>query len=104
MVDEEEVLEIPLEYVETPRGKVASLETVKQIANALMMIQEDEEALREELRLLSTKTPSDEKMKTIEDRLASIERMLEEVTDKQSLIVEVLQELAQGLEKMRKSD
>ena len=98
----EDVVEIDLNYIETPRGRVAAFETVKQLANAIVLLNEEEENIRNELRRIARGPVDEQRVKSIEERLDRIEQRLDDMMTTQDYILDTLQELTNAIAGLKK--
>ncbi len=98
----EDVVEIDLNYIETPRGRVAAFETVKQLANAIVLLNEEEENIRNELRRIARGPVDEQRVKSIEERLDRIEQRLDDMMTTQDYILDTLQELNNAIAGLKK--
>lgn len=94
------VIEIELSYVETPKGNVATLDSVEQLANVILILDDEINAIKEKINKIPSLGGVD--MPELEERLKRIESVLMDLDDKVSILVDAMQELAKGLSEIKK--
>ncbi|HIQ29905.1 MAG TPA: hypothetical protein EYH45_05005 [Candidatus Caldiarchaeum subterraneum] len=94
------VIEIELNYVETPKGNVATLDSVEQLANVILILDDEINAIKEKINKIPSLGGVD--MPELEERLKRIESVLMDLDDKVSILVDAMQELAKGLSEIKK--
>lgn len=102
MSGEEEEFVIDLEYIETPRGRVASINTVKKLAEAIKMVHDENEELSTKLMSLELKLPSEELLNRLDNRLAALEKGQDQILSHIDSLIEAFNNLVEVLEKVLK--
>jgi len=100
--EENEVIDLTLHYIETPYGKVATLESVKQLADIVRILNEEINNIREDFSKFS-KTGGED-VSSFEERLNRIEKTLEDLVDRVSTILDALQEQARLIAELKKRE
>lgn len=95
-VSDEEKFEVELKYVETPKGRVTTHETTKEIARAIEIISEEESKLEEKLREIESRNVGSEALTSIRDTLENIEKMEVEILSRLDALVDAFQELLES--------
>ncbi|MEM1574936.1 MAG: hypothetical protein QXF09_01105 [Nitrososphaerota archaeon] len=99
-----EVYEIELSYIDTPKGKVATYESSKKIAEALMLISSENEKIIEKISQIESSGISPEKISFIENSLKEIKEMLIEIAAQLDVLSDTLQELTEIVTKIKKEE
>ena len=97
---DEKVIEIELNYIETPKGNVATLESVEQLANVILILDDEINSIRERLNKIAAIGGLD--LSELDERLKRIENMIADLDDKLSIVVDALQELAKTMAELKK--
>lgn len=92
-MSEEDVFELELSYVETPRGKVSAHETSRKIAEAIVMIQEENRKLEERVRQVEKMSGTEEHAEELKKELDKIHKRLEDVMAQVEALKDAFQEL-----------
>ncbi|MEM0011482.1 MAG: hypothetical protein QXP86_02710 [Nitrososphaerota archaeon] len=103
-MSEEEEFVIDLEYVDTPSGKVASLNTVKKLAEAISIVHEEAEKLSTKVLSLESKIPSADLLNRLESRLAALEKGQDQILAHIDSLIEAFNSLIETLEKTLRKD
>jgi len=103
-MSEEEEFVIDLEYVDTPAGKVASLNTVKKLAEAISIVHEEAEEISSKVQSLENKMPSTDLLNRLESRLAALEKGQDQILAHIDSLIEAFNSLIETLEKTLKKD
>lgn len=102
MSEEEEEIVIDLEYIETPKGKVASINTVKKLAEAIKVVHDENEELSQKLKSLESKLPSEELLNRLDSRLAALEKGQDQILNHIDSLIEAFNNLVEVLERVLK--
>ena len=97
---DEKVIEIELNWIETPKGNVATVESVEQIANVILLLDDEINAIREKVDKISAVGGLN--VEELDERLKRIESMIADLDDKISIVVDALQELAKSIAELKK--
>ncbi len=97
---DEKVIEIELNWLETPKGNVATIETVEQLANVILILDDEINAIKEKVEKISAVGGVD--VENLDERLKRIENTLADLDDKVSIMVDALQELAKVVAELKK--
>ncbi len=100
----EEEFVIDLEYIDTPSGKVASLNTVKKLAEAVSMVHDEAEELSTKVKSLENKIPSADLLNRLESRLAALEKGQDQILAHIDSLIEAFNSLIETLEKTLRKD
>ncbi|MDH5362025.1 MAG: hypothetical protein OEY99_06175 [Aigarchaeota archaeon] len=96
-MSDEDVFELELSYVETPRGKVSAHETSKKIAEAIVMIQEENRKLEERIRQLEQRGGPLQGTEELKKELANIHKELEDVMAQLDALKDAFQEIIEAM-------
>jgi hypothetical protein len=99
-----EVYEIELSYIDTPKGKVATYESSKKIAEALMLVSSENEKIIEKISKIESSTINPEKISFIENSLKEIKEMLIGIVAQLDVLTDTLQELTEIIAKIKKEE
>lgn len=99
----EEVYEVELSYIDTPKGKVATYESSKKIAEALMLISNENDKIMEKISKLETTIINPEKISYIENSLKEIKEMLIGIAAQLDLLTDTLQEITELIAKNKEA-
>ena len=97
----EEIIEINLDYIDTPHGQVAKIETVEQLAYAIASLSQEVAAIKKYVENVRIGGGGG-RVEELEKRLNKIERTLEDIVDRQAVIIDALQELAKTVAEIKK--
>lgn len=98
----EDVYELELSYVETPRGKVSTLETSRKIAQAIVMIQEENRKMEERIKEMKQMSGTRQDTEELKKELAKIHKELEDVVAQIDSLKDAFQELIELMKGSKK--
>ncbi len=96
-MSDEDVFELELSYVETPKGKVSAHETSKKIAEAILMIQEENRKLGERIRQIEQRGGTLQGTEELKKELANIHKELEDVMAQLDALKDAFQEIIETM-------
>ncbi len=100
--EDEEVYELNLSVIETPKGRVVTLESLQQVIQLIETLQRDTETMRKRIESLPPGQIDERVLVEFSDRLESLSREIEILDGNVALLIDAVQELSATVAAMKK--
>ncbi len=100
--EDEEVYELNLSVIETPKGRVVTLESLQQVIQLIETLQRDSETMRKRIESLPQGQIDERVLGEFSDRLESLSREIEILDGNVALLIDAVQELSATVAAMKK--
>ena len=100
--DEEEVYELNLSVIETPKGRVVTLESLQQVIQLIEALQQDSEAIKKKIESLPQGQVDGKAFGELSDRLDSLSKQIDILNENFALLIDAVQELSASMAAMKK--
>jgi uncharacterized coiled-coil DUF342 family protein len=100
--DDEEVYELNLSVIETPKGRVVTLESLQQVIQLIEALQQDSEAMRKKIESLPQGQVDDKVFVEFSERLDSLSKQIDILDENVALLIDAVQELSASVAAMKK--
>ncbi|MEM3096673.1 MAG: hypothetical protein QW756_08375 [Nitrososphaerota archaeon] len=100
--EEEEVYELNLSVIDTPRGKVVTLESLQQVIQLIQAIQQDSEDIRKKIENIPNIQLDEKVFGEFAEKLETLSKEIENLDENVALLIDAVQELSATVAAMKK--
>jgi uncharacterized coiled-coil DUF342 family protein len=98
----EDVYELNLSVIDTPKGRVVTLESLQQVIQLIEMIQQDNESLRKEMQEMARQPVDSGIIQELSSKFETLSSIVEELDDKVSILIDAVQQLSATVAAVKK--
>ncbi|GBC68887.1 hypothetical protein HRbin01_00575 [archaeon HR01] len=100
--ENEEVFELNLSVIDTPKGQVVTLESLQQVIKLIDMIQQDNESLKKKFQELAQQPVDSSIIQDLSAKFETLSSVVEELDEKVSILIDAVQQLSATVAAVKK--